>query len=126
MNKVFTKLHTVNERERAGSMANRPRAFACHQARLRDHGRGLAASELGQLGRFERHLDERRERVLRVRALLGDIRLVLLDVHAHGGAGGAGAERRKMKRLPSEKTKRTPCLDATEPSMGSVYSKSSA
>lgn len=30
-------------------------------------------------------------------------------------------ERRKMMRLPSEKTKRSPCFEATEPSIGSVY-----
>ncbi len=35
-------------------------------------------------------------------------------------------DRRKTKRLPSVNRKRTPCLDATLPSIGSVYLKSSA
>ena len=58
---------------------------------LRDDSGSFPASEFRKLGRFERNLDQRSERVLRIYTLLGFVRFVLFDVHAHGGAGGAGA-----------------------------------
>jgi hypothetical protein len=58
---------------------------------LGDDGGLLAAREGGELGRLQRQLDERRQRHLRIRAVRRRVRLVLLDVQPHRGAGGARA-----------------------------------